>query len=115
MDIRIKEAVMGSQVISNDPIFSPSLITFFNVNPAEVTREEKEKLAEIDKMLDGKDDVAKIQHLRSLRMRLATPSIGQSDIDSLHKYLKLNNAVRENMAQAESMEVKSDFPSSDIR
>lgn len=106
---------MGSQVISNDPIFSPSLITFFNVNPADITSEDKRKLAEIDKMLEGKDDLGKIQHLRTLRMRLATPNVGQSDIDSLHKYLKLNNAVKENMAQAEAMEAKSDFPSSDIR
>ena len=104
MDIRIKEAVMGSQVISNDPIFSPSLITFFNVNPADVTKEDKEKLAEIDKMLSDKDDLAKIQHLRTLRMRLATPSVGQSDIDNLHKYLRLNNAAKENMAQVEAME-----------
>ncbi len=96
---------MGSQVISNDPIFSPSLITFFNVNPADITSEDKKKLSEIDKMLEGKDDLAKIQQLRTLRMRLATPSVGQSDIDNLHKYLRLNNAAKENMAQVEAMEL----------
>lgn len=110
MDIRIKEAVMGSQVISNDPIFSPSLITFFNVNPADITKEDKQKLSEIDKMLEGEDDLSKIQHLRTLRMRLATPNVGQSDIDNLHKYLRLNNAAKENMAQLESMESLTTHP-----
>lgn len=103
MDIKIKEAVMGATIQNNDPVFSPSLITFFNVNPADVTSEDKRKLSEIDKMLEGEDDVAKIQQLRTLRMRLASPIVGQSDIDSLHKYLKLNNAVKETTAQLEAM------------
>lgn len=107
MDIRIKDAVSGvATSISNDPVFSPSLITFFNVNPAEITAEDKKKLAEIDKMIEG-DDLAKIQHLRTLRMRLATPTLGQSDIDNLHKYLKLNGAVKEKTAQLEAMEANA--------
>jgi len=82
----------------------PHLMTFFSMNPSEVTGEDRRMMAEIGKSLSGKEPFQAIDELRNIRFRLGTPQFGTTQLQQLHKYLKLRGSVKEAEAQLKALE-----------
>jgi len=93
-------------VIAENPVPDQGLITYFGLNPSDVTSRETYKLNEIKEFLKevGEDEFKQFDELRNIRHRLGTPSYGTSEIEHIHKYIKLHKAMREAETRVQEME-----------
>lgn len=98
------EPVQG--VIAENPVPDQGLVTYFGLNPNDVNSRETYKLNEIKEFLSeiGEDEFKQFEELRNIRHRLGTPSYGTSEIDHIHKYIKLHKAMREAESRVQEME-----------
>jgi len=89
-----------------ETVVEPDLLSYFRLNPNDISSTEKKKLQEIQKWVNSQSDdpIQRLQEIRTLRFRLGTPSLGNSEIDHIHKYIRLKQAVAENEAKLETME-----------
>jgi len=102
----ISKTTAEPSVISENPTPDASLITYFGLNPSEVGKDEVSKINEIKGYLQSvdEDEFKQFEELRNIRRRLGSPSISTSEIDHIHKYIRLNQAMHEAQARVEEME-----------
>jgi len=106
MDITLKTSVDSTPTVSSEAMVSPEVMTFFNVDVAHMSKEERKKIEELTSYLEGVSDdpFEQVAHIRELRYRLGTPMIGQTDLDNVHKYIRLREAAKATNEQAQAME-----------
>lgn len=105
MQITIK-GDSSPQSIAENSYPDASLVTYFGLNPSEVSKDEISKINEIKSYLKelGDDEFKQFEELRNIRRRLGSPSIGTSEVENIHKYIRLTQALRETQARVEEME-----------
>lgn len=92
-------------VIAENPIPDQGLMTYFGLD-ANTSKEELGKLNEIKEYLKefSEDEFKQYEELRNIKFRLGSPNIGSSQVEHIHKYIKLRKAMQEAQARVEEME-----------
>ena len=92
-------------VIAENPVPDISIITYFGINPSEISKDDISKINEIKSFLsDYGDEFKQFEELRNIKHRLGTPNIGSSEIEHIYKYIKLTRAMKDVEAQVKEME-----------
>ncbi len=93
----------GESSLSVDPI----VMAFFKLDEADLTKDQKEKLSEIDEWVKLKSENSPSNYLgvlQDIRFRLGAPSLGQSDLNHIHQYVRLRASASKLLDQAKAME-----------
>lgn len=105
MQITVKTQSEPSMIAENQ---SPdaSLITYFGLNPSDLSKDDVLKINEIKSYLkeSGEDEFKQFEELRNIRRRLGSPNVSTTEIEHIHRYIRLNQALRETQARVEEME-----------
>ncbi len=106
MQIVIKSAPLEGSVLERNDIADPQLSSFFNLNPNDVSTQEKTKMREIRAYLDSQteDETQQWMMLKDLRYKLGTPQLGLSNVDQIHKYIRFRQAAMDNEQKAKALE-----------
>lgn len=106
MQVIIKSQPLEGSVIERDDVVSPEMLTFFKMNPSDVTLSEKKKLKDIESYLsqESSEEVDRWMLLKDIQYRLGSPQLGKSPIDQVHAYIRFKQAARENEAAAKALE-----------
>jgi len=105
-DITIKVDAQPATSLGSEAILDQDIVSYLRLNPNDLSAKEKEQIKDISFWLatQGESSMDKWQALRSLRFRLGSPALGNSEVDHIHKYIRLKQAVAEHEAKLEAME-----------
>lgn len=105
--VKVKQSVTSSSQnpTINTPHDDPILTGFFRLNPTEITNTDRSKLSEInDYLSDSENEMDKVMRLKDIRYRLGHPKMGVSELEHVHKYIRIRNSIARQEAQAKALE-----------
>ena len=100
--IKVKNSINNTDAVSQ-PVVDPMLTGFFRINNSDITNKDKAKLEEISEYVSEYGD-EKLDVLRDLRFRMGHPSMGVSEIDHFHKYIRVRNSIKRQEQELKAME-----------
>lgn len=102
--IKVKQAIADTNPV-NQPVVDPMLTGFFRLNPNEISNSDKAKLDEINSYLsDVDDEMERVAILKDMRFKMGHPSIGTSELEHFHKYIRIRNSIKQQEAQLKALE-----------
>lgn len=106
-DITIKVVPEPATSLGMETLTDQDIISYFGLNPNDLSSEEKKQVNEIASWLTDKGEtrIQKLQELKSMRYKLGSPTLGNSEITHIHKYIRLKQAVQEHEAELKTMEL----------
>ena len=81
---------------------------FFKVSPYELNNDQVKKMADIydyaRELTDDDSEMAILGVLKDIKYRLGSPRPGVTEIQHIHKYIKLRNSIKKMEITAKAME-----------
>ena len=105
--VRVKNNIQPESSISNSSesmLVDPILKGFFRINENELSQKDRSRLDEINDFLGDDSDFDKLGVLKDIRYKLGSPRLGTSEIDHIHRYVRIKNSIKQKEAELLSME-----------
>lgn len=105
-NIIVKAPVSEPTSIMNEEIPDPLLTSYFELNPNKVEKSDVSMINDIKRYLSevSEEEIDQLQELRTIRSRLGSPQVGVTDIEHIHRYIKLREAMKEAEVKVREME-----------
>ena len=105
-NVVVKSEVSEPTSIMNEEIPDSLLIAYFELNPNKIEKNDVSMINDIKRYLETVSDqeIDQLQELRTIRSRLGSPQLGVSEIEHIHRYVKLREALQETEAEIQEME-----------
>jgi len=101
--IKVKQSIQPDTFINQSTV-DPILKGFFRLNDSEITAKDKVKMEEISDYLGDMEGMDKIMALKDMRYKLGHPQMGVSELNHLHKYVRVRNSIAQKENELKAME-----------
>lgn len=109
---------LSQSIVTKTPTESPQsieapepademLISYFGLNPNDLSANKRDQLADISEYLKTKFDkeLDRLTYLKDLRFKLGSPDIEQTPLSQIHRYIKIMRQSEALVAKARAMEI----------
>lgn len=103
--VKVKNSISPNPTVTTESnLVDPILKGFFRLDEANISSQDRDRLNEINDFLGDLDGMERIKALKDIRYKLGTPGLGMSDLQSVHKYVRIKNSIKQKETELLSME-----------